>query len=91
MGEYPKIEVAVQYYPQLRTAQPRPQLSRCTLARVWGSPCSPDRFALQNGMKRARAPQESKAKNWVFTVNNPDEGAVLTPQEWPTLLYVCWQ
>jgi len=42
-------------------------------------------------MKRARAPQESKAKNWVFTVNNPEVGAVLTPEEWPQAAYACWQ
>lgn len=40
-------------------------------------------------MKRGRI-YESKAKNWVFTVNNPDDGVVLTPEEWPAN-FVCWQ
>jgi len=41
--------------------------------------------------KRSRPPQESKAKNWVFTVNNPGDGAVLTPEEWPQAAFACWQ
>jgi len=42
-------------------------------------------------MKRDRPPQESKAKNWVFTVNNPEELAVLTPEAWPSVQFCCWQ
>jgi len=41
--------------------------------------------------KRLRPSGESRAKNWVFTVNNPDDGAVLTPEAWPSFAYACWQ
>lgn len=41
-------------------------------------------------MKRTRGPQESKAKNWVFTVNNPPEGVALPVEDW-LAAYVVWQ
>lgn len=42
-------------------------------------------------MKRTRARQESKAKNWVFTVNNPSDDDSLTPEAWPACSFACWQ